>query len=253
MLKANPRSWEDMLSFVEFAYNRSRHSATKLTPFEVVYGCNPLTPLDMLPRPLKDGEHPPAARLAEHIQDLHRRTRDQLHRRAEMLARSKNRGRKEMIFQPGDLVWVHLRKERFPASRKSKLDVRADGPFEVLEAYGNNAYKVALPDTYGVHPTFNVADLSPYVAPEFEDCELETGTFPTQGGESDATLTAEDEAKALTLPQDGRITRSRAKALLEATQSLIGRTYTSHDTPTPHSCIYRFSSVDVDAAMITTA
>ena len=128
MLKANPRSWEDMLSFVEFAYNRSRHSATKLTPFEVVYGRNPLTPLDLLPRPLRDGEHPPAARRAEHIQELHRRTRDQLKRRAEMLARSKSKGRKEMVFQPGDLVWVHLRKERFPSLRKTKLHERADNP-----------------------------------------------------------------------------------------------------------------------------
>ena len=97
-----------------------------------------------------------------------------------------------MVFHPGDLVWVHLRKERFPSLRKTKLHERADGPFEVLEAYGKNAYKVDLPESYGVHPTFNVSDLSPYFPPEFEDFELETGTFPTQGGESDATLTAEE-------------------------------------------------------------
>src|ERR1044071_3284023 len=69
MLKANTRSWEDMLSFVEFAYNRSRHSATKLTPFKVVYGRNPLTPLDLTPRPLGDNESVPAVR--EFIQELH--------------------------------------------------------------------------------------------------------------------------------------------------------------------------------------
>ena len=32
MLRTNLRRWEECLPFVEFAYNRSRHSATKLTP-----------------------------------------------------------------------------------------------------------------------------------------------------------------------------------------------------------------------------
>jgi len=32
-----------------------------------------------------------------------------------------NKGRKKMLFESGDLVWVHLRKDRFPEQRKSKL------------------------------------------------------------------------------------------------------------------------------------
>ena len=70
---------------------------------------------------------------------------------------------------PGDLVWIHLRKERFPQKRKSKLMPRADGPFEVLEKVSDNAYKVDLPGDYGVSCTFNVADLKPY----YEDDNLE--------------------------------------------------------------------------------
>jgi len=57
------------------------------------------------------------------------------------------------VFQPGDLVWVHL--------RKSKLMSRADGPFEILERVNDNAYKVNLPSEYGVWA--KVADLSPYL------------------------------------------------------------------------------------------
>ena len=39
---------------------------------------------------------------------------------------------------------------------------RSDGPFEVFEKIGPNAYKIDLPGDYGVSTTFNMADLSPY-------------------------------------------------------------------------------------------
>ncbi|OMO49566.1 reverse transcriptase [Corchorus capsularis] len=58
-------------------------------------------------------------------------------------------GCKEVIFEPGDWVWLHLRKERFPEKRKSKLLPRGDGPFQVLERINNNAYKLDLPSEYG--------------------------------------------------------------------------------------------------------
>jgi translation initiation factor IF-1 len=40
-----------------------------------------------------------------------------------------SKGRKEVKLEPGDLVWLHLRKERFPKLRKSKLISRTAGPF----------------------------------------------------------------------------------------------------------------------------
>ncbi|PIK38263.1 hypothetical protein BSL78_24900 [Apostichopus japonicus] len=45
-LGKNLKTWVECLPFIEFAYNRAVHSATKKTPFEVVYGFNPLTPLE---------------------------------------------------------------------------------------------------------------------------------------------------------------------------------------------------------------
>jgi len=55
-----------------------------------------------------------------------------------------------MVFHLGDLVWVHLRKERFPSKCKSKLMPRVDAPFEILERINDNAYKINLPRDYGV-------------------------------------------------------------------------------------------------------
>lgn len=52
MVGKNLRNWLDCLPFIEFAYNRATHSASKFFPFEVVYGFKPLTPLDLSPLPL---------------------------------------------------------------------------------------------------------------------------------------------------------------------------------------------------------
>ena len=55
-----------------------------------------------------------------------------------------------------------MRKERFPAHRRSKLNPRGDGPFQILEKINDNAYKVDLPGEFNVSATFNVADLCPF-------------------------------------------------------------------------------------------
>jgi hypothetical protein len=65
-----------------------------------------------------------------------------------------SKGRKEVKLELGDLVWVHLRKDRFLDLRKSKLMPRAAGPFKVLEKINDNAYKLELPSVFGVSSTF---------------------------------------------------------------------------------------------------
>ena len=52
IIKKNIKTWEDCLPHVEFAYNRTIHYATKILPFEIVDGFNPLTPLDISPLPM---------------------------------------------------------------------------------------------------------------------------------------------------------------------------------------------------------
>lgn len=80
----------------------------------------------------------------------------------EHLKYRRDKGRKHILFQPGDLVRVHLRKERFPLKRHSKLSPRSDGLFKVLAKVNGNAYQIDLPGTYAIVATFNVADLQPY-------------------------------------------------------------------------------------------
>jgi len=51
LLKSNHRFWQDYLPHIEFAYNRVVHKTTKMSPFELMYEFNPLTPSDLVPFP----------------------------------------------------------------------------------------------------------------------------------------------------------------------------------------------------------
>ncbi|GKF30985.1 hypothetical protein Tco_0100783, partial [Tanacetum coccineum] len=133
------------------------------SPFLVVYGRNPFTPLDLVPLPIADSYSADGEAWADQIKLLHEQVRDQIMKHNLQYQTRANKHRKRVVFEEGDLVWIFLRKERFPSGRYGKLQDRADGPFRVLRRINDNAYKIDLLGNYGVSATFNVADLAPYI------------------------------------------------------------------------------------------
>nr|GEU53209.1 hypothetical protein [Tanacetum cinerariifolium] len=79
---------------------------------------------------------------------------------------------KRVVFNEGDLVWIHLHKECFSRGRFGKLQPRGDGPFNVLKRINDNAYKIELPGHYNVFATFNVGDLTRYVPLDDDDVDV---------------------------------------------------------------------------------
>ena len=104
---------------------------------------------------------------AKEIKKLHEQIQNKIGKQNEKYYKKANKYRKPAVFKEGDLVWIHLRKERFPSKRSSKLKPRVDGPFKVLRRVGENAYKIDLLGDYSVSATFNVSDFSRY----YEDQE----------------------------------------------------------------------------------
>jgi hypothetical protein len=96
-----------------------------------------------------------------------------------------SKGCKEIKLEPGDLVWLHLRKDRFPELRKIKLMSRAAGSFKILAKISDNAYKLELPPEFGVSPSFNISDLRPYLR---EEDEMPSRTTSMQEGEDDEDI-----------------------------------------------------------------
>ena len=59
------------MPIIEFAYNRTLHSTTGYSPFEITYGFNPLTPLDLVPLPSNEQLNFDGAAKAKFVQELH--------------------------------------------------------------------------------------------------------------------------------------------------------------------------------------
>ncbi|WVZ71195.1 hypothetical protein U9M48_019810 [Paspalum notatum var. saurae] len=174
VLKTNLKMWEECLPHIEFAYNRFVHSTTKLSPFQV-----------------------------SNIENMN-----------EKYKLAGNKDRKQVLFVPGDLVWLHLHKERFSDLRKSKLMPRTAGPFKVLEKINDNVYKLELLADFGVSPTFNIADLKPYLG---EEDELASRTTSLQEGEDDEYITPmERTMKALETSMDQEENQRGVQVKMEA-------------------------------------
>ncbi|XP_027362465.1 uncharacterized protein LOC113870066 [Abrus precatorius] len=156
------------------------------------YGFNPLTLLDLVPLSTSnDIMHRDGKAKAEYVQSLHERVRAQITKKNEHYARLANKRRCEVSLDIGDWVWLHLKKERFPSQRKSKLSSRGDGPFQIVEKINNNAYKLDLSSEYGVIATCNICDLCPYFADDREDDDgLDLRTNPLEEGGHDEDLTS---------------------------------------------------------------
>ena len=80
ILKNNKKMWGECLPHIEFSYNPSLHSTTKMCPFEIVYGFLPRAPIDLLPLPSSKKVNFDAKERAELIFKMHGLTKENIER-----------------------------------------------------------------------------------------------------------------------------------------------------------------------------
>ncbi|GJZ58121.1 reverse transcriptase domain-containing protein, partial [Tanacetum coccineum] len=156
----NAKQWDLILLQAEFAYNRLVYRTTSNAPREK------------------------GADQSEQIKELHQSVQEQIIRHNKQYKEHADKRRKQVLYREGDLIWIHLRKERFPAGHFGKLKPRGDGPFRILKKINDNAYKIELSGHYNISATFNVADLSPYKGDSDDEPDSRSSLF--QEGEDDA-------------------------------------------------------------------
>jgi hypothetical protein len=150
-----------------------------MCPFQIVYGYIPRAPIDLFSFDTEDAPHLDVVAHVEQMVNLHEQTHQNIAAANAKYHVASSKGKKHVTFEPGDMVWLHLRKDHFPTLRRSKLMPRAARPFKVLTKINDNAYILDLPAEFGVSTSFNVADLKPYLG---EDEELSSRTLHFKKG-----------------------------------------------------------------------
>lgn len=157
--------WDQVLPQAEFAYNDSTNRTTGKSPFQVVYGYHPRGVCEL--RELKNQEEISghADDFAQSMREVHEQVKKSLIEATQRLKTKVDERRRDLQFEVGDLVMVHLNKARLQKGVPSKLQMRRIGPCKVLAKYGPNAYKIELPNNLAISPIFNIQDLVKYKGP----------------------------------------------------------------------------------------
>ena len=76
-----------------------------MSPFEIVYGQNPTSVLDLAPIPRVGHLHPQVADMADHLQGIHEQVKQTIHESNAKYKEQADRHRRRLVFEVGDLVW----------------------------------------------------------------------------------------------------------------------------------------------------
>jgi hypothetical protein len=163
--------WAQWLPLVEWWYNTAYHIATRMTPFEVLYGQNPPSVLSCLLGVSKVQVVDQTLIVREAIL---RTLKENFFMTQNHMKQQEDQGFSERQFAEGDQVFLRLRpykKTSFKAEHCQKLAPKFYGPYTILKHVGQVTYQLALPSHSKIHLVFHVSCLKNVIGTK---CQIQT-------------------------------------------------------------------------------
>src|SRR5882757_10999697 len=154
--------WSDWLDIAEFVQNDHEHTATKQTPFYLVYGRHPWKGIDMGNMLIS----PQALDLYSGMKEIHSEAIAANKMAKETMKQFYDRTKgKSLNYTVGEKVWLEGKNLK-PLQPTKKFTDKCYGLFMILEKIGKSSYKLEILKTWKqIHPVFNEVLLSPYHEP----------------------------------------------------------------------------------------
>ncbi|CAL8990740.1 unnamed protein product [Prunus brigantina] len=163
-VSANQRDWAKLVDVAQFSYNLQRSESIGSSPFELATGQQTMTSNTVVSGYTRSS--PTAYKMAKEWQVNNELAQAQLEKATRKMKKWADKHRRDVVFKPGDLVFVKLNPSQHKSTRKlhKVLLRRYEGPFPIIRSVGRAAYRVELPPQLKIHPVFHVSNLKPYHA-----------------------------------------------------------------------------------------
>jgi hypothetical protein len=152
-IEENPRRWHEVLSEALWAHRISRHGATKVTPFKLVYGQDAVLPVEVNLDAYKLAKQNDISVIVYHdlmmdnideVTDVRLKALKKIEKDKARVARAYNKKVKSKSFQVGELVWKTILPIRSRSNEFGKWSPNWEGPYKVIKVIYSNSY---LPET----------------------------------------------------------------------------------------------------------
>ena len=143
MMQETDVGWEKLLPQAVFAMNTSVHTSTGTSPFRVLFGKDPNTPLHLIYGDPNDRKEATSVQRYAHevhqrVTAAHRAVREELEAAVERRRRQYHHD--AQTYQPGQLVWLFTPAANPGVSRK--LQTFWTGPWRILEEVNQVTYRI---------------------------------------------------------------------------------------------------------------
>jgi hypothetical protein len=151
--------WSQYLALAEYWYNRSYHSAIKMSAFVALYGHEPRHwGIDST----YTCSAPSLQEWLEQLKTVQQLLQQNLHHARQYMKNQADKKRTERTFHLGEEVFVKLQpyvQSTVMCRSNNKLAFRYFGPCCISKFINPVAYEIALPPESKIHPVFHVSQL----------------------------------------------------------------------------------------------